>query len=253
MLQWRRPADEAVGWGVGFFQGGEILLKKRPHDEHEVIDPTLATEDLRTDLVIAHVRRPGVGGLRAENTQPFRYRNWLFAQTGNLPHFEEVRRPLEDSLPEFLRRNVRGETDGELMFYLFLAALQKRGHLIDVGVRSDAIRNALRDTFILVDRVADSSGLPAPSINVLLSNGEAMVATHRGSGMAMRLIEGASAVEEFVAAGDSCHPRIPNLEATRFTLIASDYDDPLPEGFQGIQASSIVTLDRESAPRIEPL
>ena len=47
--------------------------------------------DLRADVLVAHVRTPTVGTLRTENTHPFRFRQWLFAQTGTVPEFAAVR------------------------------------------------------------------------------------------------------------------------------------------------------------------
>src|SRR5687767_9194762 len=120
VLRVKREPGDPLGWGIGFYQSGEVLLRRRPIDERDVIDLAEAAENVRTDVLIGHVRHASVGALRTENTHPFRYRTWLFAQTGTIQGFEELRERLLGSMPEFLRRNVRGETDSELFFYLFL-------------------------------------------------------------------------------------------------------------------------------------
>src|SRR5207245_8791387 len=112
-----KPSD---GWGVGFYQGGEVLLRKRP-TEGRPVDFIELTRDLRTDVMIGHVRAGSVGGQRVENTHPFRYRQWLFAHNGTLDRFSAMRPRLLESIPDFLRRNIRGETDSEHVFHLFLA------------------------------------------------------------------------------------------------------------------------------------
>ena len=129
-----------MGWGMGFYQAGEVLLRRRPIDEREVIDLTPVVEGMRTDVLIGHVRRPTVGSLRTENTHPFRYRQWLFAQTGTIGGFAALRERLLESQPEFLRRNVRGDTDSELFFYLFLSFIHDAGHLADALVAPDQMR-----------------------------------------------------------------------------------------------------------------
>ena len=100
-----------LGWGIGFYQGGEVLMRRRPIDDHATVDMAKAASDVRADLLLGHVRNATVGTLRTENTHPFRYRQWLFAMTGTLPAFESIRERLIASVPEFLRSSVRGETD----------------------------------------------------------------------------------------------------------------------------------------------
>src|SRR5207247_8895611 len=85
-----------AGWGVGFYQGGEILLKRRPIDDRAEIRLSDMTRDIRTDTLIAHVRAATVGTLRTENTHPFRYRQWLFAHTGTIEGFSTLRGRLGD-------------------------------------------------------------------------------------------------------------------------------------------------------------
>src|SRR3954468_21426306 len=128
-LNVRRRPGVTPGWGVGFYQGGEILLKRRPIDDRAEISLVDLTSDIRADALVAHVRVATVGSLRTENTHPFRYRQWLFANTGTVDSFATLRGRLEESLPQFLARDVRGETDSELVFHLFLAFLHDAGQL----------------------------------------------------------------------------------------------------------------------------
>src|SRR5690606_27245264 len=104
VLSVRREASEPLGWGLGFYQSGEVLLRRRPIDDREEIDLVEAAEDVRTDVMIGHVRRASIGAHRTENTHPFRYRMWLFAQTGTIGGFDRLRERLLSSQPEFLRR-----------------------------------------------------------------------------------------------------------------------------------------------------
>src|SRR5215475_14294335 len=122
-LNVKRREGVTPGWGVGFYQAGEILLKRRPIDDRPEISPAEITRDVRADTLVAHVRLATVGAPRTENTHPFRYRQWLFANTGTVESFAKVRGRLTEQLPQFLHRDVRGETDSELLFHLFLSFL----------------------------------------------------------------------------------------------------------------------------------
>lgn len=251
-LQVRTDRSEPVGWGVGFYQAGEVLLRRRPLDEREVIDLVEVTKNVRTDVLIAHVRRPSVGALRTENTHPFRYRQWLFAQTGTIEGFTELRDRLFESQPEFLRRNVRGDTDSELFFYLFLSFLHDAGHLSDPLVAPDHVRAALRATMSLVDRLSAEEGHPANTGDILVTNGEHLIAVHRGNKMALRLLKGRHDVEELLGDDGIHQARIPNIDTTHFSIVAAGLDG-LPSGWTLVDDRQIVTMTRSDDPVFEPI
>jgi predicted glutamine amidotransferase len=251
-LKVRRRGDEALGWGLGFYQAGEVLLRRRPIDERPEIDLVEAASDVRTDILIAHVRHASVGGLRTENTHPFRYRSWLWAQTGTIAGFDRLRERLLASQPEFLRRNVRGETDSELFFYLFLSFLHDSGSLHDANVSADAIRAALRASVALVDRLSAEEGFEANIGDILVTNGERLVAVHRNGNMAYRVLKGKFDVEELLGEEGLRRARIPSIDSTHFTLIASELEAVAPR-WTAVPERSIVTLTRADDPAVEQL
>ena len=48
-----RSARLGVGWGVGFHQNGEVLLRRRPSDEQEEIDLAKQLSNLRASVLFA--------------------------------------------------------------------------------------------------------------------------------------------------------------------------------------------------------
>ena len=52
-----------------------------------MIDVASLVRDVRTDVLIGHVRNPTIGEPGTRNTHPFRYRQWLFAHTGTLGQY----------------------------------------------------------------------------------------------------------------------------------------------------------------------
>src|SRR5271154_1939641 len=181
-----------LGWGLGFYQGGEVLIRRRPIDERQEVDVAALVSDVRADVVVGHVRQATVGVLRTENTHPFRYRQWLFAQTGTVSEFDRVRDRLIASVPEFLRSGIRGDTDAEVVFHVFLSFLHDAGLLGQARVDAAVVRSAIRSSLAVVDGMTAELGAAPADLNVMISSGELVVAVHRSSApMRLRVISGA--------------------------------------------------------------
>jgi predicted glutamine amidotransferase len=252
ILRARRPDGEPLGWGLGFYQSGEVLLRRRPIDDRAEIDLVEAAEDIRTDVMVGHVRRASVGALRTENTHPFRYRAWLFAQTGTIEGFERLRARLLESTPEFLRRNVRGETDSECFFYLFLSFLHDAGHLDDAHAQGEHVAAALRASIALVDRLSAEEGHAENSGDILVTNGELLIAVSRTGSVVSRRWKGRYEIEELLGEDGLRKARIPSIESSCFSLVATELE-ATPPGFQLAPARSVLHLSRSDEPRIESL
>ncbi len=252
LLRAKRPDGEPLGWGLGFYQSGEVLLRRRPLDDRAEIDLVEAAEDIRTDVMLGHVRRASVGALRTENTHPFRYRAWLFAQTGTIVGFERLRSRLLESQPEFLRRNVRGETDSECFFYLFLSFLHDAGHLDDAHVQGEHVAAALRASVALVDRLSAEEGHGQNTGDILVTNGEQLIAVSRTGSVIYRRWKGRFEMEELLGEEGLRKARIPSIESSCFSLVATDVE-AVATGFQTAPERSILHFSRSDEPRVEPL
>lgn len=250
----------ALGWGIGFYQGGEVLMRRRPIDENATIEISRVAGDVRADVVIGHVRSATVGALRTENTHPFRYRQWLFAQTGTLPSFDAIRERLVASVPEFLRSSIRGETDAEILFYVFLSFLHDAGRLNDTVIDPANVRDALRSSVAVVDGMAAEVGGAAASINMMASDGETVFALHRGAPMAYRTFSGKGDAEMLIGDDLALRRRTPEIGQMHFTLVAGDFDEewsgatssPTAQSrWKAVTDRAIVTLERGKDPHIE--
>lgn len=251
-----------LGWGIGFYQGGEVLMRRRPIDENPTIEISRVAGDVRADVVVGHVRNATIGALRTENTHPFRYRQWLFAQTGTLPSFDSIRERLVASVPEFLRSSIRGETDAEILFYVFLSFLHDAGRLNDTVIDPANVRDALRSSVAVVDGMAAEVGGESASINMMASDGETVFALHRGSQMAYRTFAGKSDAEMLIGDDLALRRKTPEIGQMHFTLLAGDFDDEwsvagsMPGGgsrWKVVADRAIVTLERGKDPHIEAL
>ena len=222
-----RSRGQPLGWGVGFYQAGEVLMRRRPIDDREEIDMAKLCGDVRADVVLGHVRSATVGTLRTENTHPFRYRQWLFAQTGTAGQFDAIRDRLIASVPTFLRGGIRGETDAELVFHVFLSFLHDAGRLNDLTVEPTVVREALRSSLAVVDGMTAEVGGEPGSFNLMITNGEYLVAAHRAKKLAYRVFAGRNDAEMIIGEDVTLRRKTPELSQMHFVLLASDFDEDL--------------------------
>jgi hypothetical protein len=169
-------AAEPAGWGLGFVQGGEVLLQKRPRAERGNVDFFNVARDLRADAFIA---RGGLGDdlpVSADDADPFRFRWWLMGSTGRARALEPVRERVLASIPDFLRRNIRGKSGGELFFHLFLAFLHDDGALETQLLNPEPVARALRESNSFIEQMLTEAGEPSAAIAAVVTNGRCLVA-----------------------------------------------------------------------------
>ncbi|MFW2389949.1 MAG: class II glutamine amidotransferase [Polyangiales bacterium] len=176
------PPDES-GWGIGFYHGDEVLHKKRPTRAGERVDWQNIAGDVRSDCAVLHMRQPTVGDFRAENAHPFRMRSWLFAHQGTIGGFDAVRDNLSEMIPDFIRRNIRGQTDSEYLFHTILTLLHDAGQLDNPDMNEAQALTAISAALTLVERLAAEVGSSSNSLSFILTNGRSMYALRHGAPM----------------------------------------------------------------------
>jgi predicted glutamine amidotransferase len=73
------------------------------------------------NLVIAHIRRKTYGNISTTNTHPFHYEGQIFAQNGKIDDFNKHKPLLQSYILKSLVDKIQGETDTELLFFMFLS------------------------------------------------------------------------------------------------------------------------------------
>jgi len=181
LFPWRsllniKATPNPFGWGIGYHQNQNVLVKKRPNHQGS-LDFYDIMKGINATRIVGHVRRHTVGRTIPENIHPFRFRQWLFAHHGTVSRFDSIRPWVVNSIPSFLKRSMRGDTDSEHLFYLFLAFLYDEGHLEDRKLPAETAANALRNSFHMVDRFSKDAGGRGGGLNVAVTNGQIMLMT----------------------------------------------------------------------------
>ena len=181
---------EGSAWGLAFYRGDDILHRKHPLVAGTTPHWADLARGVQTDCALLHMRQPSVGDFRAENTHPFRFRRWCFAHQGTAGDSEAARDAIRGALPEFLRRNIRGQTDSETLFHHILAGLHAEGaldaHSVPVQVVLKAIGGSTR-AFRHARQAnegepeAGNEGSGAPSLTFALTDGRTVYALRAGT------------------------------------------------------------------------
>ncbi|KAI5305492.1 dynamin-like GTPase mgm1 [Ascosphaera pollenicola] len=129
-LDRRRPVN-GDGFGVGFYTppdlGPEpcIFTSVLPAWNNENLE-RLASKT-SSSLIFAHVRATTEGSLAENNCHPFQHSTLMWMHNGGIGAWKYVKRQLGDSLSDKWYLGVKGGTDSEWAFALFLDLLEKEG------------------------------------------------------------------------------------------------------------------------------
>jgi len=167
--------------GVGSFAEEEVLLRRLSRSP---VPPRLSElfSDGGTESLIVQARASSPSRSAEGETQPLRFRHWLFALEGSVPEFPRLRPALEASLPEYLRRHVRIETEGEAAFALFLEGLRELGRTDDRSLEAErAAQLAGRAARRLSRLSAEAGASRSASVSLVATNARTLVAARLGS------------------------------------------------------------------------
>jgi len=178
-------------YGFGHYANGSVLLGKRPTGAPAALSLPELVGKIDSEALLVHARRATVGKAKDENTHPFRFRRWLFAHDGTIEGFDLVRPKLVAALPDFLRRQIMGDTDSEHAFMVFLKVLKDEGRIDDLDLDAQVAARALARSVKLIETWRREVGEQKPSrLTFAATNGRILVATRRGGPLHYALLEG---------------------------------------------------------------
>lgn len=257
-----RGTDRPHGWGLGFVQGGDVLLQKRPRADTTEVDLYGLAKDLHADALVGRVGLSKDADTSAEDADPFRFRSWLFGSVGLVSGsgFEAVRERMLESVPDFLRRNIRGKSASEHIFHLFLAFLHDAGILDAASPAPAAVQRALRHSLAFLDRLLGGSESGAPAggealrLALVATNGRCLVATCSSFPMQFLEIDGISDCPVCHGRADAQRDgrRIPH-EALQAVILEANLATAGRPGWTPIPDRSALIIGADRIPRLVSL
>lgn len=109
------------GFGFSWISGKQWKTYKSPvlhvndaHFEKQV--PSI----VKSHIIIGHIRNKIYGNASKENTHPFFFKNQVFFHNGFVKDFMKHKSAIMGKINKKYHSHIKGETDSECLFYLFL-------------------------------------------------------------------------------------------------------------------------------------
>ncbi len=250
----RKEPTNGDGFGVGWYAP---RLSREPAVFHSV-RPAWSDRNLRelsrviaTPCVMAHVRAATAGfGVDLVNCHPFSWRRYLLMHNGYIAGFERIRRRLLAPLSDTAFGLVRGSTDTEHLFAVFVDQLLRDGEAANGADPALRLAERLAATLRQVLQAAAAAGVREPHyLNVAVSNGQQAVVSRFttdpvGDGDSLYLLRGnlyQTTAEEF---GERDRE-----ERDTAVLVSSERLTPAP-GWQAVPRNHLVVIGRGERPRL---
>jgi hypothetical protein len=245
------PSEPVASLGIGYYVDGEPLLERQP-TLRAPVDLSVLAGDIDSEFLLAHAGPPGSSS-KDENTQPFRFRSWLFAHAGELPGFAEVRSALHHALPPFWQGHRIGDTPSEYVFLHVLKRLREHTGLDPHDLAPGPLGAALREGIADVEQVLRDRGEPrAPTFSCVLTNGQSVAVLRAGRACSYRLMEGLVPCTRcgIDARTPEQHPTLRQHRQMRAVAFVTDAQRP---GFSPVTDRSVITISPKLELKMEPL
>jgi predicted glutamine amidotransferase len=164
------------GFGVGWYASHTnpapgLFVSVRPawNDQNlKYIAPKILSH-----CFLAHVRAASVGIVSEINCHPFHQGDFLFMHNGGIGGFEKIKRTLINQLSDQAFLAIKGQTDSEHFFSLFMDTYHSKPHEPDdVNHLADAFEETIRRLHVIKK---DCGVHEVDYINAVITNGKVML------------------------------------------------------------------------------
>lgn len=159
----RRGVNNADGWGLGFYTpelgASPFLYTNTIPAWNDIRLPQLASHNT-SHLVFAHVRATTEGSTSLENCHPFVHNSLMWMHNGGLGAWSYIRRRLGERLADRWFSGVKGGTDSEWAFALFMDSMERMG--VDPSAEPEdgfgpaVMKKALLKTIDIINELIDT-------------------------------------------------------------------------------------------------
>jgi len=178
--QERKEPLNGDGFGFGWYAkeiSNEPALFRSMRPAWNDLNLRSIAEKTKTDCLFAHIRAATHGEVSQQNCHPFKYGQLLMMHNGAIKDFEKIKRKVSQLLHDDIYAWVRGQTDSEHFYSLFLSNLAKANISSDTSNPKE-IFDTLKDTIVQIEKIKKENGVTKPSLlNLVVTNGCWIVAT----------------------------------------------------------------------------
>lgn len=197
------------------------------------------TAKILSPCFFAHVRAAGAGGVTNYNCHPFIHGKWMLMHNGDIDDFILVKRHLRRLLDDDIYNWIKGETDSEHLFALFLQ-LAKNKDLSQLTVVAEVLQATLEE----INKLIKDFGTHNSSFfNICLTDGERLIASRyttdkRVQPESMHYFAGSC----FAGTG---HYYMQNEDVHECILVTSEKLTDLNTEWEDVPANHLLLVDRD--------
>ena len=181
-----KETDEPLN-GDGFGLGWYARPIKKVPALFKSISPAWNNQNLlnlsgiiKTGCLFAHVRAATEGRVSESNCHPFQFDRCLMMHNGGIKGFASIKRTILQRLSDPIFDWIRGQTDSEYIFALFIQMLMEKNDLDKVGI--EEMFEAINKTMTFLEELKQEKGIDEPSLyNLVITDGNIMLATRYSS------------------------------------------------------------------------
>ncbi|KAI1438876.1 N-terminal nucleophile aminohydrolase [Xylaria sp. CBS 124048] len=171
-LDTRRGQNNADGFGIGFYTdpklGAAPCLFTSTIPAWNCTNLHRIASKTASRLVFAHVRATTEGSLTEDNCHPFYHNSLMWMHNGGLGGWKYIKRRLGERLHDKWYLNVKGSTDSEWAFALFLDRLERLGvnpsSQPKNGFSPSLLRRAMLQTIEVINEL--TLGIPESTVQL---------------------------------------------------------------------------------------
>ena len=131
------------------------------------------TAKIQSPAFFAHVRAASAGGVTQYNCHPFVHGQWMLMHNGGIHDFLAIKRHMRRLLDDEFYDWIKGETDSEHLFALFLQLAKGR----DLSQLS-TVADVLEETFSTIDQLLKTHNKHGESdYNICMTDGRRLLAS----------------------------------------------------------------------------
>ncbi len=164
------------GFGVGWYtpeleEEPGVYLSVRPAWNDRNL--RYLARHVRTETLFAHVRAATEGEVSEANCHPFHFGKYLFMHNGEIGEFQRIKRTLRRRLSDPIYDWLRGQTDSEHLFALFLQNLSETPGQPTAALLSTVMVKTIAE----IQTMKAQAGITAACyINSVLTDGTVVIA-----------------------------------------------------------------------------
>lgn len=199
------------------------------------------TAKIESPSFFAHVRAASAGGVTQYNCHPFVYENWMLMHNGGIYDFLVLKRHIRRLLDDDIYDWIKGETDSEHLFALFLQ-LAKNRDLSQLSVVADVLEETFKTVETLL-RQHQKQG--ASHYNICLTDGKRLIATRYCTEKNIRPETLHYAMGSRFVAKNKNHHMLQEQEKRNCVLISSERLTNTKSEWQTVPAHHMMLVDHD--------